>query len=96
MIFEDNSKTVDSEKEHFVIDIYSKDPLVIAACTRFLNEDEKDKLIKLMRIKSYFKENNNEYESNLFFITYDIDDSIKKWAIDFCKEGNIELVMSSH
>ncbi len=77
MIFNGQVKVV-NKSDQFEIDIYSKDPLVIAECTTFLNHDEKDKLIKLMRIKSYFKENNNEYESNLFFITYDIDDSIKK------------------
>lgn len=69
--------------------------MTIAECTTYLNKDDKDKVLKLIRIKQFFQNQFNESDINLFFITYDIDSEIKEEIIEICNYNNIQLVMKA-
>ena len=58
VIFNDQAKVV-NKSDQFEIDIYSKDPLVIAECTTFLNHDEN--IFLLLNVKIIIFLNNCVY-----------------------------------
>ena len=76
----------------FEVDIFSKDPL---ECTTYLREEERDKVKKLVRIKTYFEENSKERNIRLLFVKYDIHKSIRAEIVKFCQLNKIELIVKS-
>ena len=76
-IFKDNSHIVNKKSDTFEVDIFSHDPLDVAEFTTFLNREEEDKVHKLIRMKDYFYPNNNGVQVKLFFVAYEINESIK-------------------
>jgi hypothetical protein len=82
LIFKDESHNVNKNSDTFEVDIFSHDPLVVAECTTFLNSEYK--VHKLIRMKNYFYFNKNAVHVKLFFVAYEIHESIKESVVTFC------------
>jgi hypothetical protein len=89
--FDDIEMKVNPGSNYFEVDIYSSNPHIVVETTTYLKEDEFSKVEKLIRIKEFFQAKGNPIEK-MFFITYDIYDSITKKVEKFCSENGIKLI----
>ena len=79
-----------------MMEIYNENPLIIGECTTYLESDELKKVEKLVAMKEYFRKNgtiNEDEDHHLYFITFDIDESIKKEVNSFCTKTNIKIIV---